>query len=480
MRLETKWPGQSERMIRVGLMVVLWLGTALVASALEPQAPVLDWGALGPFFRHARTEDGMQSETALLRPLYGRFVDRNRDRVWQDFLWPVAVTRADGSSRHERVLLFLHTDPDVADPEGAERWWLLPLLFRGRDADGVPYFALFPAHGTIRDIVGFDEIRFTCFPAYLRTRRGHLESTSYLWPVFSRTTGPDLWKWRVFPFYAASRNRQEVRQSILWPLFSRVERLSGHAGSSGFLCFPLGGRLRHYDADGRQVGASWSLLWPLFSGHRSPGEERLNCPWPFIRHWRRETEQGTTRGRAYWPLYQRVERPGEEQTSWLWPFFHKRTRLAPESGGESGTWFYALPFYWQVKRENGPELERETVRQLWPLFRYESRDGTSRLQTLALWPMRHAAPIDRNYAPLWTLFERRTEEQGAVGRDRLLWGLWERHWDGDGTVHRSRLWPLFDLRFGSGETRLHIGPWWPWGRAKGERASEHGPSPADE
>ncbi|MFU8780053.1 MAG: hypothetical protein ACNA71_03400, partial [Kiritimatiellia bacterium] len=59
--------------------------------------------------------------------------------------------------------------------------------------------------------------------------------------------------------------------------------------------------------------------------------------------------------------------------------------------------------------------------RLWPLGVYRRADGHSLTRIPDLWPLRNTPAIERNWAPLWTLYR----HERAQGRylSELLWGL---------------------------------------------------------
>ena len=58
----------------------------------------------------------------------------------------------------------------------------------------------------------------------------------------------------------------------------------------------------------------------------------------------------------------------------------------------------------------------------------------SRFRTLLLWPLRHTAPVEREYAPLWTIYQH--TRAGANTDDEVLWGLF-RHQRRGATAGRN-------------------------------------------
>lgn len=86
-----------------------------------------------------------------------------------------------------------------------------------------------------------------------------------------------------------------------------------------------------------------------------------------------------------------------------------------------------LPFVQrQVRKklQQGDEAERvvsEDVK-IWPLASYRRRGERSLLRAPDLWPVMNINQVERNYAPLWTLYSR--ERVGDAVETELLWGLY--------------------------------------------------------
>ena len=80
---------------------------------------------------------------------------------------------------------------------------------------------------------------------------------------------------------------------------------------------------------------------------------------------------------------------------------------------------------------------------MWPLFSYWREGDANELRVLSLWPVRHTPGVERNWAPLWTLYGR--VELGDTCEHELLWGLWRRRSDGAGNTRMS-IFPLYQSR----------------------------------
>lgn len=401
------------------------------------------WRALGPLFEYREREEDGSFVAALPRPVWTRFDDATREYSGNDVLWPLAVTRRARNRAHQRVLLALHTDLDVTDSASGERWWVLPVFFAGRNRAGAPYFAVFPLGGRIDDILTYDSLSFGFFPLFLASTRGHQHAVSVLWPVFSRTRGENLRKWRVFPLVGQSVNDGETRRFVLWPLLHTIHRAADESGAGagrGVFLLPLAGRYAE-DADGDTPGnRAWTVLWPFFSGATNAHGGHLSCPWPFVQFAASDQPGRRVRKRHFWPAYGTTERAAAHEWFALWPFLRGRSENLADEGERERLW--VLPLYWSTRTHRQGETI-ESYRRFWPFFS-TTRHGADTLQfrALDLWPQRNAWPIERNFAPFWTLYQ--YEQRGASQRHEALWGLFQRSRDETGT--RIAVSPLFRWR----------------------------------
>ena len=53
---------------------------------------------------------------------------------------------------------------------------------------------------------------------------------------------------------------------------------------------------------------------------------------------------------------------------------------------------------------------------------WRQEENLSRLRMLELWPVKDSAPIERNWAPFWTLYKR-TNVDGLIRKD-VCWFAW--------------------------------------------------------
>jgi len=388
--------------------------------------------AAGPLFE--RTLDPATGRRFLAaRPFYAEVSDPSTGRSNRDVLWPLAAGKTFGKQMSWRVALTWYQDFDTGDPNSRWRLWALPFYFQGRDAQGRSYAAVFPLGGRIREFFMLDRVDFALFPLWVKSAQNEVRSRTLLWPVLSETKGKGIYRFRVFPIYGRSAQRDAyVKKFVLWPFFTSARYNYPHSSGYGFILLPFYGRIRLTDQDSHLV------LPPLFRYTRGARQNLVNAPWPFV-----QVGWGETRRFYLWPLYGRLRRAGVATDFVLWPLGWRERVDRP--GAVFRTW-KALPFV-QYERETlrrpAPGETPVTKRYLrvWPLFSYERRGAESRLRALELLPFRNPPPVERNWAPFWTLFER--TRVGDARDTELLWGLYRRQTRGDRAA-RTSIFPLIE------------------------------------
>ena len=128
-----------------------------------------------------------------------------------------------------------------------------------------------------------------------------------------------------------------------------------------------------------------------------------------------------------------------------------------------------MPFYWASDRvEDGVRVA--SYRHLWPLAKFEAGRDASELRVLSLWPGRRAKPIERNYAPFWTLY--RVRRTGVGSEHETLWGLWRLR-RGEDRARRFSLFPLVEVNRDEEDSEVSIlkglAAWGKTGRTKHRR-----------
>lgn len=397
--------------------------------------------ALGPLVETRRNEEG-QSFVAV-RPFYSRTEDGPADRVVSDIVWPVGMVKDRKGETDWRIFPSFGHDFDADDDGSRHRWSVFPFLFGGEDINGKKYFAFFPLGGTLREFMMRDRITFALFPLYAYSEQEDNKTHSVLWPICSRTKGHDVSRWRVFPFYGVSTSEDQwTKRFVMWPFWTSVKYHYPDQPGGGFVLFPLFGKVDVGDRTSRM------LLPPLFKWERGAEEHRaVNCPWPFIQYRRGDID------RTYvWPLYGKEAMENERQWFALWPIVSGK-RI--ERQDHVMKRFRAVPLVYYESKSRPADAHAtlpdvfSRYFKFWPLVSYRREEESSRFRMLALWPLKQTPGIERNWAPLWSLYAR--ERVGDATESELLWGLYRcRRDEGE---RRLSLFPL--LQTSSSEKDLH-------------------------
>ncbi len=386
--------------------------------------------SLFPFYDNLTTEQG---SFFAVRPFYSHTVVK--EGQIRDYFWPLYSRKDFKDEQSSRALIFWFTHKfDSKDASPRDRNWLLPVYFQGRDVNGKGYFALFPLGGTIKEFLGRDEIMFVLFPVYGQSRINDVKTTSVFWPIYSHTRGEGIQRDRVFPIYGKSVLEGKYdKRFVLWPFWTSAEYFyPGDAGKSWIL-FPVCGQSKL-----EQEKTLW-VLPPFFRFTKGEKQDRLFCPWPFV-----QKIDSKPHSKFYiWPLWgeDRYAAGPTHRTFLFWPL------LWSEKTGDDNllrTHRMALPFFYQdysVQREKDVSLEKQTTVsnywKIWPLMSWQREGDVSRFRMLELWPLKNSAPVERNWAPLWTLYKR-TNNDGIIRKD-VLWFAW--HSEKEPAVERKE-WSL--------------------------------------
>lgn len=387
----------------MGLTAAVLCGTA-AASAVDP------------FYADVHKDDG---SFFAVRPFYSKTT--LEEGQIQDYFWPLYSRKSFKNERNSRAFIFYYTHQfDVQKETPRQRRWLLPVFFQGRSVTGEEYLALFPFGGTIREFLGRDELSFVLFPAYGKSRINEVETTSVLWPLYSRTRGDGIQRDRVFPIAGKSVLEGKYdKRFILWPFWTSADYFYPGDSGKSWILFPVCG---YSDMD--QERTLW-LAPPFFRFTAGVKQDRIYCPWPFFQKIDSEWHD-----KFYlWPLWGEDQYKGglNHRTFLFWPLLWSEKS---EQAHLVKTRRLALPFFYHernVLKEAGiPAEERATVSsylKIWPLMSWQKENSASRFRMLELWPLKDTAPVERNWAPFWTLYQR-THRDGADRRD-VLWFVWE-------------------------------------------------------
>lgn len=443
---------------RLGRAAVVLLLCTTSSLALEPDQGEFDWGFIassfrdvngdlrfrvgGPFFEKSTATNG--NTFLASRPFYSRAYDRSAERAIQEVLWPIASAKRFRGEFSWRFLTAISLDYDVDDPLSRYRFWVLPLYYQGRDKRGVEYLAVFPLGGTIREFIRQDEIVFVFFPLLAWNSINAVETRHVFWPIYARTQGKRTSRLRVFPFYGKATHRDQFSKNfVMWPIWTAGIYTYPQSHGKGYILFPFWG---HIDLNDEQT---WMFLPPLFKIGRGDRLNAVHAPWPFIQYYKGETEK-----LYLFPIWGRKALAGSDSGFLLWPIF-RRERF--DKGDTVFSRHLALPFlYVEVSRERTHNFDvaptvQSRYMKLWPLCSYYQDADASRFRMLELWPNKYTGPIERNFAPFWTLYTRSCIN-GSM-KAELLWGLYRHHVEKDRKRYLS-VFPFFSYRAEVGEREI--------------------------
>ncbi len=401
---------------------------------------------LGPFFEERQAADG--KSLWAIHPLVSTIRDPSDQRSETDVVWPLLISKRHRDFWQWRfAVLGLYRDYDVTDAESRYGMWFLPVYFQGRDQDRQPYLAVFPLGGKISGLLLWDRVWFVLFPLYGHAEIGEVTTDAYLWPFYMTTRAPDIRRASVFPFYGYSARANDFeKRYVLWPFWTSGRYFYEKSQGSSWILFPLLGHIKLSDQE------SWMFLPPFTRFSRGKSLRQVNCPWPIFQY-----AAGDIEKLYFWPVvgYKVI---GDTETAFLfWPIGITSRQATPQ--GVNRRYFMVPILYSETltRRDPAPadpaaaqaagaagpgEVIASRKFKLWPLFIYRRAGSQSFFGFPSLFPYRDYDMIERNYAPLWTLYSHATG--GEVTEDELLWGLVQYRRSSAGLLQTS-LFPLFSV-----------------------------------
>ncbi|MDY0268019.1 hypothetical protein [Trichloromonas sp.] len=387
---------------------------------------------LGPLIKLEKK--GTEAEFAL-RPFFYRAAEGPVES-FSELLYPLLTTSRSDAETNWRGLQFLNYRRAPQAEEQASSLTLFPFLFSRRgDTEKPDYFAFFPFGGTLLERFGRDEIHFTLFPLHARTKKDETSTEHWLWPFFSRIHGPDESGFDFWPLWGGSRKEGVYRKSyLLWPIFfSEDLHLDGDNPRRIRAAFPF------YLEDESPEFTRHTVLWPFF-GHvvdRRRNYEQWDLPMPLVRITRGKDRQGL----RLLPFFA-DERSGDRRKRWfLWPLYKIEENRSDNYRFRRDQVLFFL--YSQQQKTLAAESIPDRRRiDLWPLVSFRRANNVNHLHLLSLLePIFPEQPgIERNWAPLWRLYQRKWDDSG----NSVSSFLWNLYWhERRGEDRAMELFPLF-------------------------------------
>lgn len=386
---------------------------------------------LGPLFK--LESKGTETDFSL-RPLLFHAWETDGEDTYSEVLYPVGSGKTGRGLTAFQSIQLLQYDFGEAEEGSDNEFMLFPFLFYGEHEERGRFFALFPLGGTLYEKFGRDEIKFTLFPLYGRTVKGSTATTNILYPFFARMQGEDESGFKFWPLYGQSEKIGVYRKKFaLWPIFySQDLGLDSNNPRQRRGVFPL------YTSDLSPQRQARTVLWPFFSHieDQQRGYEEWNLPWPLVRLTSGRYKEGV----RVLPFFA-DERVGAGRNRWfLWPLY-KIEEIDSDFLYRRRDRVLFFLYSDLIEDSKDPESSPKRRRAFWPLFQYESKNGVHHFSTLALLEpfFPDNGGIQRNWAPLWRLYQTRWDDRGNE-ISSLLWNLYWKERRGDDLA-----WELFPL-----------------------------------
>jgi len=397
--------------------------------------------AVGPFYSLEYQE---RHRTLTLAPVYSEERDPDTDSIWVDIAYPfLSYRRFGGEYRFQFFQLLSFAGGQNQDAGGTKRFTLFPLYFQQRSTDtNENYTAFLPFYGHLKDRLFRDEVDFFMFPFYVRTRKKDIVTENYLAPFYHRRHGLGLTGWQLWPFIGKEHkdlttitNRYDElvtvgghdKLFVLWPFYFRNQLGIGTTNPvSQRAMFPFFSLTRSPLRD------STTYLWPLGVTVTDDREKRfheVDAPWPLVVFAHGE---GKTTHRV-WPFFSQAHTEFLESDFYLWPLFKfNRAHSDPLDRTRTRLLYFVWSDIKQTNTETGKSLRR---RDLWPLYTGRTDfNGNSRHQVLALleplFPNNRS--IERDFAPVWSLWRAERNPGTGAASQSLLWNLYRRETSPEG------------------------------------------------
>lgn len=406
--------------------------------------------AVGPFFSRQRADP---ERSISLPPFYYCARDQDIDSTEMTSLYPILTYERYGREyRWQFFQLFSFAGGQTQEEIPRKRFTLFPIYFQQRSVEPeFNYTAVFPVYGHLQNRLFRDDIRFVMFPFYSKTRKKDVVTENYLFPVFHWRHGNEVNGWQAWPLIG------KEHKGITWRTNSldELETIGGY--DKNFVLWPF--YFHDRTALGTDNPEERRVLVPFISSYHSPKRDSVSYGWPFGYTITDDRDKKYHEKDLFWPLF--VKADGEGKTvRRIWPLFSRARNEFLESN------WYLWPVY-KVNRLKSPPLDRRRTRIMfilwsdlseknleaktelrridqWPLFTTRrDREGNQRTQVLALLEplLPNAKGVERNWAPLYSLW--RAEKNGKTGANSqsLLWNLYRR----DATPQTKKISFLFGL-----------------------------------
>lgn len=336
--------------------------------------------------------------------------------------------------------------------EGRKYYILFPLFWWGRDVrvfipfyspQRQSFFGFFPVYGKFQGLWGRDEIKFYCWPLLTASRKKDQQAIHFPWPFVGIYRGAGGRGGKLWPLFACVKKPDETIAQFLWPLgHYRVKTDKAtekpREKLQVFIPFYLNVdrenyKLRYYfPFFGREETSkriSNSYLFPLITRtHFIKEQTSKTRVLAILAQWQTPASEQGRKIREVFPLFGIDRRPHAESSYFLFPVYQykfdedERVRFKRR---------YLIPLLISQRKEWLKEGKQEKRLIVLPFFgRLQEADGSSKTRLFWLWWYTTAEPIEQLFAPLWTIFERRTDAQGNT-QLTLFWHIFTARYQSD-------------------------------------------------
>jgi hypothetical protein len=388
-------------------------------------------------------------------PFFALTQNKDLELLELDMAYPLVSYRSYGGEyRFQSCQLLSWTGGKSQADDTTRRFTIFPFYFQQRDSNNPSknYTALVPFHGTLKNRLSRDSIRFELFPLYSETRKRDVLTTNILYPIYHERSGNKLIGRQVWPVWGHEIKGVTYRTNQM----DEVEIIGGH--DHFFAGFPF--YMRYWDNLGTTNAQDLLSCIPFYVRTFSTTRDSTSYGWPFGYTVTEDREKGYWERDFLWPLYVVARGEGKHVTR-IFPIYSRARSASTESD-----WYL-----WPLYKENylhAPPLERKRSRvlfflysdtvecntnsaeslrriDLWPL--YSSRremNGNRQEQALSLlepfFPNNEHFP--REYAPVYTLWRREENAKAQTSSQSLLWNLYRKECSPE-TNRTSFLFGLF-------------------------------------
>ncbi|MCD6385927.1 hypothetical protein J7M23_09150 [Candidatus Sumerlaeota bacterium] len=289
------------------------------------------------------------------------------------------------------------------------------------------FFGIFPFCGKFKGLWGRDKIQFFLWPLLTLSEKDHVQSIHFPWPflgIYRGKGGSGAKCWPLLGFLR--RPNLSTKAYFLWPLGHYRYIIDPSTGVvkekiKSFLPLYLSidknkYHLRYYfPVYGREETPkriSTSYFFPLFTTSYFPEQkDRERRILGFLLRWRRGKAQRKIY--EFFPLFKKDTDPHRARSYIMFPVY--TYKLDRDKHIEFRR-HYLVPFV--ISRQKiwlSYQNEKEKQLVIVPFFgSLHSREGESLFRVF--WPLWYttAEPVEENFAPLWTVFERRKDAMGNI------------------------------------------------------------------